>query len=135
MNWLVWSLITLVMWGIWGIFVKLSSISLDWKQYMIISAIALVIIYSAIYLYYRPKITWETNGFYYALVAGVVVAFGTASFYLALESGKPSLVITITALYPIVTIILAYFFLHEQVTLVQIAGIVLALIAIVLMSM
>jgi len=134
MNWFVWSLITLFLWGIWGIFLKMSTTQLDWKQFAILETIGVLIPISAIYLVYRPEINWQKTVSQYALIAGLVVGIAGITYYLANASGKLSLVVPITALYPVVTIVFAYFFLHEQITLIQMVGIVLALVAIILMA-
>jgi transporter family protein len=135
MNWFVLSIITLVLYGIWGLLVRLSTLTLDWKQYTIISFIGVAIVQLAIYIFYRPEINLNMAGFNYALLAGFIVALSVIPFYLAIESGKSSLPIMFTALYPILTILLAYFLLHEQVSIFQWIGIILGLMAIILMSM
>src|SRR5688572_4548538 len=47
-----------------------------------------------------------------------------------LNSGKASTVVPLTALYPLVTVLLAVAFLKEKVNRVQVGGIFLALVAI-----
>ncbi|MEM5829643.1 MAG: EamA family transporter [Candidatus Aenigmatarchaeota archaeon] len=134
MNWIVLSLLALVLYGVWGFFIKLSTLHLNWKQCIIISSLGILTINILIYSFYRPEINWRLRGSKYALVAGIIVAISSIFFFLAIESGKASIVIALTGLYPIVTLVLAYLFLHEQLSLVQTIGIILALIAIVLMS-
>jgi drug/metabolite transporter (DMT)-like permease len=70
----------------------------------------------------------------------VVAAIGlcdvsaNALFALASSRGLLSLVSVLGSLYPIVTVLLAYTFLHERVTRVQLAGIAIALAGIVAVS-
>ena len=52
----------------------------------------------------------------------------------ALDHGKTSTVVTLSALYPLVTILLSIAFLHEKLSPRQGAGIVLALIASALLA-
>jgi transporter family protein len=55
-------------------------------------------------------------------------------FYLALGTGKAAIIVPLTALYPVVTLMLSLLILQEKVTLLQAVGIILALVAIILMS-
>ena len=59
---------------------------------------------------------------------------GTLCFFAAAERGKISLVVSVTALYPLITIILAALFLKEPLTLKHLAGMACALVAILLLS-
>jgi transporter family protein len=58
-----------------------------------------------------------------------------ALFYLiAITRGKISTIVTLTALYPLISIALAWMVLKEPITLKEGVGMVLALIAIVLLA-
>ena len=52
----------------------------------------------------------------------------------AVSKGPVTLVATVSALYPVVSIALANFFLHETVTLRQGVGIALALLSMILVA-
>jgi transporter family protein len=69
-------------------------------------------------------------------LTGVAGTLGTLFLLYALrQGGKASLVVPITALYPLVTIILAVLLLRERVTIQQGIGMALAVIAVVLLSL
>src|SRR4029077_8906231 len=70
-----------------------------------------------------------------AAVSGTLNALGVMTSFAALErGGKASIVIPLTCLYPLVTICLAVTFLHEALTRLQVAGVILAIVAAVLLS-
>jgi drug/metabolite transporter (DMT)-like permease len=50
------------------------------------------------------------------------------------SGGKSSIICPLTALYPLVVVLLVPFILHESITLVQAGGILCALIAVALLS-
>jgi transporter family protein len=50
------------------------------------------------------------------------------------SKGKASVVITMTALYPLVTILLSFFFLRETITIKQGIGILFALLAMLFLA-
>jgi transporter family protein len=71
----------------------------------------------------------------FALVVGVLGSAGAIAFFLALQHGRASLVVPLSALYPAITILLSFFFLGERPTPLQGLGIVLAMIASLLLGM
>ena len=76
------------------------------------------------------------SGIAWAFVTGILGGAGNIAFFRALQSGgKVSIVAPATALFPIVTVILAVTFLRERISKQQIIGFALALVAIYLLSM
>lgn len=129
MNWLGFSLMALGLWGAWGFLSKVATRDLP-SQTVYLLAIcghALVIGY-----------LWLSGGFIFsghpwglaaALAAGVCMAFGLLCFLKALTVGEASVVVPLTALYPLVTVLLSWGLLRENLTPRHLAGIVLALAA------
>lgn len=60
---------------------------------------------------------------------------GCEALFAALKNGgKASIVSPLTALYPLVVIMMVPFLLHETITRLQVVGVICALIAVVLLS-
>jgi len=135
MNWLVSSLVAMVCWGIWGLLLKLGSKYFDWQQTFIITSIVTLTASLLVFFWLRPSINVHSAGFGYVLSAGVLGLVALIAFYSSIGSGKAIIVVPLTALYPVVTIFLSYLVLHEEVSLVKGVGIVLALVAILLISL
>jgi transporter family protein len=74
------------------------------------------------------------RGVFPAIVTGVLGTIGFLCFLYALTTGSVSVVTTLTALYPAVTILLAVVFLRESITLRQVAGMGLAIVSVILLS-
>lgn len=70
-----------------------------------------------------------------ALAAGVFDALGNGSFILAAQAGSLVLTSVLGSLYPAASVALARVLLHERPQPVQLAGTVLALVAVVLLSL
>lgn len=68
------------------------------------------------------------------LAAGVLDATGNVFFLLSAHSGRLDIASIVSSLYPAATVALAALFLHERVRAVQGVGILLALVAIPLIS-
>lgn len=127
-------MIALLSWGVWGFFVKLASNYLEWYQIFVLTNIVYALVAMLVYAILKPSIiSVHIHSLYYALLAGLIAPLGYIGFYLALESGKLAIVAPLTALYPIVTILLALLILYEKLTLYQYIGIALAVIAIILL--
>ena len=124
----------LLMWGVWAFFTKLTAVHLSARSGLVFSSIGgiIVLVGVLISIGFRPDA--ESHGVIFALIAGLIASLASIMFLLALRSGKASIIVTMTALYPIITIILSYVFLQERITLVQGAGIMLSLVALVLFS-
>jgi uncharacterized membrane protein len=97
MNWLILSLIAAVMWGVWGFLAKLATNFLNWKEYIVTSGIGSLTIILIAYLLFRPEIFVKNLGFYFAFLAGIVSTLPAIFFYLALTSGKASIVVPLAA--------------------------------------
>jgi len=70
-----------------------------------------------------------------ALFSGLLNALGAWALFAALKNGgKASIVSPLTALYPLVVILLVPLVLHESITKLQLAGLASALVAVVLLS-
>ena len=134
-EWFLPSLFTLVLWGIWGFFPKLATNYLPPKSVFIYQAIGnLIVIFSVLVsVNFRPEVSGR--GITFALLAGLAAALGTVFFLSAIDKGKVSVVVTITALYPLVTLLLSAIFLKESLTLKQGLGVLFSLAALLLFSL
>jgi uncharacterized membrane protein len=134
MNWLVASLVALISWGVWGLFVKQALKYSTWSQVFVVSSIATLGASLAIFLLMKPEISVTSQGFGYSLVAGFASAIAVVAFYSAMNSGKVSIVVPLTALSPIVTVVLSYLILSERISPIKGIGVALAMISILLLS-
>lgn len=133
-NWLPAAFLSLFSFGLWGLFTKLTVIHIDSRSALIYQTIGVVIIGVVTLSMANFKPATDTKGLVYAVLTGTAYAVGCLFYFIAASRGKIITVVTLTALYPLVTIVLAYLLLKEAVTLRQWLGIVLAMASILLMS-
>lgn len=81
---------------------------------------------------FRPEI--HPKGILYSSLTGVAGLLGRRFYIMAVARGKVSVIVTMTALYPIITIILTATFLKEPIPLPQGCGMVLAVLSILLLA-
>lgn len=134
MNWLILSLVTMVCWGVWSLLTKVAFDYFNWYQVFIPTSLVSILTSLLLYFHFRPAVNIHSPGFFYAIFAGVASSIAVVAFYMALSGGKASIIVPLTALYPVVTIVLSRLLLHERTTLPQSLGIALAIIAILLIS-
>jgi uncharacterized membrane protein len=135
-NWLLYALVTTLFWGVWGAFSEVPQkngfpgtlIYVVWSLSMIIPA-----------LFALKQIGWKPETGKKQIFYGLAIGFLGAGGQLALLSkaivtGPAYLIFPIISLSPVVTILLSIFFLKEKASLKGWMGIVLAIIAIPLLS-
>ncbi len=124
------------MWGMWGLFGKLASRTVTSKNLILLGTIGALVIYPIYFLFFFRDFKFESRipAYYYALLAGLVGSLGAIFFYLSLSKGEASKVVVITALYPALTVLLSYFLLKESMSPCKIAGIIFAIVGILLLS-
>lgn len=133
-TWYLYALLTVLMWGVWGVFSKMASAHSKPRQVLIFQSAGVIAFTLVVLLLERFRVEWSTPGFTWSFLAGFFTFIGFLTFFAALEQGKASTVVTLSALYPVVTILLSVIFLHEKISLKEGVGIVFALIACALLS-
>jgi transporter family protein len=135
--WLFYSLLTILAWGAWGAVSKIASGGVDAYTNQIFFSIGLLPLMVLVWWSAGMKRGPGTGkGVAWAFLTGILGALGNIAFFQALIiGGKASIVVPATALFPLVTVILAVALLHERINLKQKVGLVLALAAMYLLSM
>jgi len=134
LKWLVLSIISLVLWGLWSILIKIALKYADWCRVALLSSTAALATTIMAVILAKPKSELNQQAIYYAMIAGAIGVLGNLAFNMALEIGSTSIVTSVSALYPLITLILGKLVLREEITVTQLIGIILAVIAIILMS-
>lgn len=134
--WLLYAITAAVCWGIWGVLSKGPSRELSGWMTQVLFTFALIP--SVIVACLSKNVRAGTNkplGLFWGFVSGLIAAAGNIAFYLALEKGADTAIaVPLTNVYPLVTIVIAYFWFKERLNSVQGIGIVVAVAAIVLLS-
>jgi len=96
-------------------------------------AVAMLIYFAIVY---KPGdiVNGDKAGNLLALLAGAIGSGGAIFFYLLLTKRDASSAVPLTALYPVLTAILAFLFLGEKLTIAKGAGIILSGLALYLLS-
>jgi transporter family protein len=144
--WLFWSLATIVLWGAWGLVSKIASAGVDpyVNQLLFTAGIAPLLGFVSWTVGKRSagksgesaeKPEGRGKGIFWAFLTGILGGVGNMAYFQAMvKGGKASVVTPVTALFPMVTVMLALIFLKERLGRVQWIGLGLAFVAIYLLS-
>lgn len=133
-QWLPAALMALLSFGLWGLFTKLAIVHIDSKSALVFQTAGVLVVGLIALSLINFKPAMDAKGLSFGLLTGIAYGVGCLFYFIAADRGKIITVVTLTALYPLVTIVLSYLLLKETVTLKQCAGIGFALLAIFLMS-
>jgi transporter family protein len=137
-RWLAFSLLTILVWGAWGAVSKVASEGIDAGTNQVFFTFGLLPLIALVWRSPRNAAggAGRRIGVGWAFLTGILGGTGNIAFFHALTmGGKASIVSPVTALFPLVTVILAVTLLHERVGTAQQIGLGLALVAIYLLSM
>jgi bacterial/archaeal transporter family protein len=134
-KWLLYSLLSLFWWGIFGFLGKVGADRISPSQMQIFFTLGMIPVAIVCALRLRFKIASNLRGVSYSVSMGLFAALGVLAFFGAMKTGKASLVAPLTCLYPALTVVLALILLKERLNKVQTLGLFLAMVSIVILSM
>lgn len=130
-RWAIWTFVALVSWGCWALISKLIGDALTPEASQALSTLGLLPVIVGLAVAKTPAPFGNAKaGVALGFAAGILTCLGNIAYYALLNSAKAVTVVPLTALYPLVTVLLAVVFLKEKLNALQIAGIALALVAI-----
>jgi transporter family protein len=132
--WLWYALLCIFWWGLWGFLSKVGSNSANPMQMQVLFTVGMLPVALCMLWQMGWKLERNTGGAIYGLLSGITTGLGTLGYYAALREQNASVVTPMTGLFPLLTIILAFVVLRERLNKVQMGGMLLALSAIVVLS-
>ncbi len=135
--WLGYSLLTILLWGVWGALTKAISTDLDAYTNQVLFSFGVLPVMA--FALFSPRLAGGANrrrGIFYAFITGILGGAGNIAFFKAFTAGgKASVVVPATSLSPLVTVILGFLLLKERASGWQKVGLLLAMAAIYLLSL
>ncbi len=134
--WLGFAILALVLWGITGVTQKLSTNRISSERSFLWFCWAMVALSAAVLGLKRPHSGLGAIVVLCSVAGGALNGLGAWTSFRALESGgKASIVISLISLYPLLTVLLAVLLLRERLTVMQMAGVIAAITAAILLSL
>ena len=128
-GWLGYAVIAIILWGIVGLLQKLGTNNVSSRELMVWLMIGFVLLLPLLW----PEVGISQLNFrplFFGLIGGLANGLGSWELFRCLEKGaKASIAIPLTALYPLLTTVLAILVLKESLTPLEWVGVILAIVA------
>lgn len=134
-DWLIYALCCSLLYGFWGFFSKLATQYIDYNTAFVYEAVGAILATLLIIVKTNNfNLQGDLRGIIFALLVGVCGTVASLVFFIAIAKGPVASTVSITSLYPIVTVLLSFIFLKEPITLFQTLGLLFAVVAVILSS-
>ncbi len=132
--WLSYALLCILCWGVWAFLSKLVAGEMTPMQIQVLFTIGMFPVVLMALVHLRWKVDTDFRGAACGILNGVFAGLGLLAYFAALAREKASIVSPITAIFPLLTVVLAFILLRERMNRVQMAGVVLALTSIFILA-
>lgn len=129
--WLLFALVPVVLWGVSGLFQKISTNHISGELSALWFLVAFVPVSGALLLYQPLTGTLSLKTWWLVVALGFFFSLGNYAILLAFaHEGKASIIAPLASLYPLVSVPFAILFLHETISSRETIGIIAALVAV-----
>jgi transporter family protein len=133
-GWLFFSCIAVGLWGVVGLLQKLGTNRISARSLLVWLMVGFAVLLP-LFVRQTSLSVLGTREILIGILGGITNGLGSWFLFASLEAGaKASVAVPLTALYPLITVLVATFFLGEALTSLQWAGIGLALIGGMMLS-
>ncbi len=132
--WLLYALLGVFLWGLWGFLSKIGSDTASPMQMQILFTLGMLPVALGMFIQMRGKLDRDRVGITYGLLCGIATGVGTLGYFAALRNQNASVVAPLTGVFPVLTVILAFVTLRERLNKLQMGGMLLALASLVILS-
>lgn len=133
-RWMWLAVGALVAWGFWSFLPKLALQSMQPHSVIFYEAIGNLITAIPVFIILRGRLVHSRVGISLSAFTSSLTVGAFLLYFFALHHGPVATVVTLTALYPIVVLIMARVFLKEKLNKVQMTSVALALCSIYLLA-
>ncbi|MGD1216770.1 MAG: DMT family transporter [Terriglobales bacterium] len=135
-RWFWYSILSMLCFAAWALLSKLGSREIRPETMQFLFTVGALPVGIALLMARRCKLEKSVKGIPYAVLSGILAGVGGLALFAAYHTnGSTSLITVVTALYPMITVVLAVLILRERLTATQALGLAFAGAAIVLFSL
>ena len=133
-NWLLPSLGALLLWGVSVFLPKIALQRISSENVLFYSSVGGMFIAVPILFFLRGRLEKDKKGITIAACSSGIGIFSSMLYYYVICLGPVATITTITAMYPVITLILARIFLKDKINRLQFLAICMAIASIALLS-
>jgi transporter family protein len=135
-HWFWYSILAVLCWGGWAMMSKLGSREIPPETMQFLFTVGTLPIAVILFVARKFRLEKSSKGISYGILNGILSGIGGLTLFAAYHTGSnTTLVTSVSALYPMVTVLLAVTLLRENIRPVQIVGLLFAAVAIVIFSL
>jgi|ERR1700739_647501 len=135
-KWFWYSALCVISWGGWAFLSKIGSREIPPETMQFLFTIGAIPVCIILLVARRFRLEKSRKGIFYAILNGVLSGLGGLTLFAAYHTnGNTALITASTALYPVITVLLAVTILRERFGVIQIVGLGFATVAIVIFSL
>jgi len=124
----------MIAWGFWIVFGEVASNSIDPEMAAFVSYATAAVVTGLFVLASDASLALTGHGAFFAAIAGVAAAIGVMSTFIGVTVGPTTVVSTIGGMYFVTAALISTVAFGQQLTLNKVAGICLAVAAIVVVN-
>jgi len=133
--WIPPALLAFFLWGLWAFLPKITLTYYLPLNALVWEVLGGMLVGLYVFIIYGKGFIFHPTGTMLAMTSGMVGFAGALAYLTALQRGPVSLISVVTGLYPLVTILLAYFILGEMMTFRQLWGVGFAVVGLLLLTL
>jgi transporter family protein len=133
-RWMMYSFLSMLAWGLWAYLPKLALQSLTPDNVIFYESVGNLFPAIVIFIYLRGRIEFSRPGLATVCMSSFMTAGSILAYLYALKHGQVGVVVTLTGMYPVITILMAWAILKEKISRRQCFAIGLAMVAIYLLA-
>lgn len=126
--------ISIIGWGVGAIFYKIANTTVHPIMVSAIITTTFLFLTPIAFLSFNVDKTINLIGVLATIAGGILMGAGSIAYYYSLRTGDAGQITTITALYPVLTLILSCLFMGEEMTFRKAIGILLACVSFYFLS-
>ena len=133
-RWLRHCLLCIGWWGLFGFLAKLGADGASPSNLQVLFTVGMVPLVLVALVRSNLQVETDRRGVVCGVLNGVLSGLGGLAYFAAMSQGQASIVGPVTSLFPLITVVLALLLLKERINRLQGIGIILALVAIGVLS-
>jgi transporter family protein len=138
MNWLIPTLLSLLMFGLWGVVIKYATGRLDAVSISFFNTLSSLLVIAVIFGYFwfsKTQLSLTREGIYIAIFAGVIAILAVLFEAMAYKLGDLAIIGPFIAVgVAVITVLAGVVLFKEAITAKAVIGIIFALVSIYLLS-
>lgn len=134
-GWLLPSVAAMLAWGFWAFLPKIALNTLPPHNVIFYEALGGLFVSLPVLFFLKFRLEYEKKALGTLALVSILTVTAILCFFYALKNGPVAVVVTMTAMYPVICLVLARIFLNERVNRMQLAAILMAIVSIFLLAM